>query len=85
MDHTGTVDAYERSRADSPFNDDITARVNDRDGVWVVRGRTITRVTAGERTTREAPDVEVDDFLVDEIGYIPQLVAEVRGVLSPDP
>ena len=85
MDHIATVDAYERSRAVSPFNDDITARVNDRDGVWVVRGRTITRVTAGERTTREAPDTEVDDFLVDEIGYIPQLVAEVRGVLRPDP
>lgn len=84
IDRAATREANERSREASPFNETLTARTNDADGVWVVRGRMLTRVTATERRTRELSDAEMDEFLVDGLGYTPQLVAEVRGVLAED-
>lgn len=82
IDHETSRAANERTREVSPFNDVVTCHTNDADGVWLLRGRTVVRIDETGSTSRELTDAEVDEFLVEEIGYVAPLVAEVRGVLS---
>lgn len=81
IDHDATLEANERTRAWSPFNDRLRVELNDAHGVWLLEGNTLHRVTAEGRTVRTLLDAEVDEWIVEIAGHAPQLVREVRDVL----
>ena len=82
MDAAFTLEANERSRGWSPFNQGIMAGINDADGVWKLKDGLLARFDAGGVTTTELADAEVDEWLIAVAGHAPQLVAEVRAILD---
>lgn len=81
IDHEVTIEANEKSRHSSPFNDHLRVEINDADGVWLLQGNVLHRVAAGGVTVRTLLDAEVDEWIVEVAGHSPQLVREVRDVL----
>ncbi len=82
IDHAFTIEANEKTRGWSPFNDAISVGINDASGVWMLKGRTLARIDADGTTTRTLTDAEVDEWLVSVSGHSPPLVAEVRAILD---
>jgi N-hydroxyarylamine O-acetyltransferase len=82
MDHAASVAANEKSRTWSPFNDGIMAKINDASGTWWLKDGELTRIDRSGTTSSKLSDAEIDEFLVETTGHLPQLVAEVRGVLD---
>lgn len=82
MDHEFTIEANERSRSSSPFNQEIRVGINDATGVWLLKGTSLTRLDDTGSTMQSLSDAETDDWLAGTAGFSRQLVDEVRMVLD---
>lgn len=82
MTHEFTLEAYERSRMSSPFNEGLMVGVNDATGVWMLKHNTLVRIESSGVTSTECTDADVDSWMADVAGHSPQLVAEVRAILD---
>ncbi|MEZ5246203.1 MAG: arylamine N-acetyltransferase [Acidimicrobiales bacterium] len=82
IDAAFTLEASEKSRGSSPFNQGIMAGINDEAGVWMLKEGRLVRYESSATTSRELSDAEADEWLVEVAGHSPQLVAEVRAILD---
>lgn len=79
MEYYEAVEANERSKTWSPFNDGVMAAINDPTGVWMLKDSILTRIDESGSTTKTISASEADEFLIDIVGCSPRIVALLRS------